>query len=447
MDVGGCAEGEGKDLVVYSVRKRVYNQFSTKPMKETIEYDISRDLFPERGTTMNKPASEQSPMSTSFNSLESILHPWLTLVSLVRIALGLVIALSIAAILILLWQVVAYFSSLLLLFFSAWLITLLLTPFIRQLRRWRIPKPIAIVLTFLLLIAFVTGFSLLIVPGLIVQTTALASNLGPVFTRLTEQITALFAQGGITINLEQFTSQLQNLSQNVLQALLGVITAIPNFLFGLVLLIIITVLLVTSKDYEEMPSSSETSEETPSARTFFPRRWLNGLTFIRTNFETSFGLFFRGQIVIALIFGLITGVILWSTGFSYAATTGCICGLLMIIPFLGGPLSFIPLVIVICSSNRPLPLIIIDLVIFYVVQTLLLNVILPRLVGKSSGLGPISTLFVLLVGAQIGGLFGTLIAVPLVGTLNAVIRRLMLQIIAAPTSSVTSPVEAAHDPS
>jgi len=63
------------------------------------------------------------------------------------------------------------------------------------------------------------------------------------------------------------------------------------------------------------------------------------------------------------------------------------------------------------------------------VQTLLLNIFLPRVVGKSSGLGPIATLFVLLAGAQVGGLFGTLIAVPLVGTVNAVVGRLMVHVV------------------
>ena len=223
---------------------------------------------------------------------------------------------------------------------------------------------------------------------------------------------------------------MQSISNTVLQNLLSAVTGIPGFLFNLVLIIIITALFLAGRDYSEPQASpaavNATKSTAPSGlAAMLPDSWNEWLKFSRTSFELNFGQFFRGQILVALTFGIVTGLLLWVTGFNYSVTTGCICGLLMIVPFFGAPLSFIPLIIVTLSTNQPAYLIIGVLVVFYVVQTLLLNVVLPRLVGRSSGIGPITTLFVLLAGAQVGGIFGTLIAVPLVGTFIALGGRFM----------------------
>jgi len=383
---------------------------------------------------MTEPLSESKERVTvppvTAESVKVMLDPWLTIQSLIRIALGLAIVLGSVAILILAWQLASFFSTLLLIFFTAWLIAILMTPIIRQFMSLSIPKPIAIAATFILVVGFIAGFGTLVVPGLIDQTKNLAANLGPVITDLSGNVTSQLARFGIIINLNQLEGQLQSISNTVLQNLLSAVTGIPGFLFNLVLIIIITALFLAGRDYSEPQASpaavNATKSTAPSGlAAMLPDSWNEWLKFSRTSFELNFGQFFRGQILVALTFGIVTGLLLWVTGFNYSVTTGCICGLLMIVPFFGAPLSFIPLIIVTLSTNQPAYLIIGVLVVFYVVQTLLLNVVLPRLVGRSSGIGPITTLFVLLAGAQVGGIFGTLIAVPLVGTFIALGGRFM----------------------
>ena len=383
---------------------------------------------------MTEPLSESKERVTvppvTAESVKVMLDPWLTIQSLIRIALGLAIVLGSVAILILAWQLASFFSTLLLIFFTAWLIAILMTPIIRQFMSLSIPKPIAIAATFILVVGFIAGFGTLVVPGLIDQTKNLAANLGPVITDLSGNVTSQLARFGIIINLNQLEGQLQSISNTVLQNLLSAVTGIPGFLFNIVLIIIITALFLAGRDYSEPQASpaavNATKSTAPSGlAAMLPDSWNEWLKFSRTSFELNFGQFFRGQILVALTFGIVTGLLLWVTGFNYSVTTGCICGLLMIVPFFGAPLSFIPLIIVTLSTNQPAYLIIGVLVVFYVVQTLLLNVVLPRLVGRSSGIGPITTLFVLLAGAQVGGIFGTLIAVPLVGTFIALGGRFM----------------------
>jgi predicted PurR-regulated permease PerM len=63
--------------------------------------------------------------------------------------------------------------------------------------------------------------------------------------------------------------------------------------------------------------------------------------------------------------------------------------------------------------------------ILFVVQTILVNVIQPRLMRESAGLHPILVLLALLVGAQIAGLWGALFGIPFVAVLNLLVQYLV----------------------
>lgn len=90
----------------------------------------------------------------------------------------------------------------------------------------------------------------------------------------------------------------------------------------------------------------------------------------------------------------------------------------MLIPLFGGPLSLLPPLIVAISSTPEVGWFVLP--VLFVIQTALLNVVLPKIVGQRSGVGPVATLFVLLAGAQIGGVWGVLLGVPLAGVVVSV---------------------------
>jgi predicted PurR-regulated permease PerM len=124
-----------------------------------------------------------------------------------------------------------------------------------------------------------------------------------------------------------------------------------------------------------------------------------------------------------VLYGIVVSLIMGLTSLPYAVTTGCICGAMMLIPFFGGPLSLLLPLIVSISSDPNTALVVIP--ILFIIQTVLLNVALPKIVGQSSGLGPVATLFVLLAGAQIGGVWGVLLGVPLVGVAVSTVEYLL----------------------
>jgi predicted PurR-regulated permease PerM len=119
------------------------------------------------------------------------------------------------------------------------------------------------------------------------------------------------------------------------------------------------------------------------------------------------------QVVLTILVGLVFGL-------PYLFLTTVVVAIAMVIPFFGPPLALLPplLVAVAFRPEVAIPVV----VILLVVQTLLVNVIQPRLMKESAGLHPILVLLALLVGAQVAGLWGALFGIPFVAVLNLLAR-------------------------
>lgn len=324
-----------------------------------------------------------------------------------------------------LWQVVAYFSNLLLLFAASWLLALLLNEPVKFLTRQNWPQMVAIGVVYLGVCAVFAGFLTIILPDLITQTQLFISNLGGLVSSVETALNHVFKNFGLrSLDLAQFSSQLQSVGGEVLKNGLNIITGVANFLIQVLLLLIISFSILAGRDYGDPSYRSGLRKRRkrgqphyPSLWHKLPRRYRRRTEIVRLNFERNFGTFLGGQLLVAIIHGIVTGVVMWATGYDYALTTGVICGVIMIIPFFGGPLSLLPPLLI--AFSKPGPVILVMLVLF-IIQTALLNIVLPKLVGKSSGFGAVATLFLLLAGAQIGGLWGVLLAVPIAGVIKGV---------------------------
>jgi len=64
---------------------------------------------------------------------------------------------------------------------------------------------------------------------------------------------------------------------------------------------------------------------------------------------------------------------------------------------------------------------ILTIVLYFIVQQLESNVIVPQVMKKTVGLNPIAVILVILVGAKLGGVMGVILSVPLAATLSVFI--------------------------
>lgn len=135
--------------------------------------------------------------------------------------------------------------------------------------------------------------------------------------------------------------------------------------------------------------------------------------------------FFRGQLLVSMINGVLTGGALLVMGLDFALLVGLLVAVLGLIPFIGILLSWLPAVLI-AAVQWPgewfQPLMV--TVIFIVVQQLEGLFISPKIVGDSVGLHPMTVIVSMIAWSLLlGGLLGAILAVPLTATLKVLLKR------------------------
>ncbi|MDA7526262.1 AI-2E family transporter [Verrucomicrobiales bacterium] len=165
--------------------------------------------------------------------------------------------------------------------------------------------------------------------------------------------------------------------------------------------------------------------------------------------------FFRGQLLVSMIDGVLVALCLLVIGMPYAILIGVFVALLGIIPYIGNLMCLIPALAIslwhfsnnanqIFGINQVwiYPLIVIG--IFTVTQQMNSLVTAPKIVGDSVGLHPLTVIFsVLFWSLLIGGFLGSLLAVPLTASIKVLFRRyiweMKFQHEAEPTENEAAP--------
>lgn len=125
--------------------------------------------------------------------------------------------------------------------------------------------------------------------------------------------------------------------------------------------------------------------------------------------------FFRGQLLIGLIMGVLLAIGFSVAGLRFGLALGLIIGLLNIIPYLGSILGLaVALPLALLQPGGGLGLVVIVLGVFVAVQLLEGWLLTPRIMGERTGLHPVAIIFaVFFWGQALSGVLGMLLAVPL----------------------------------
>jgi len=142
--------------------------------------------------------------------------------------------------------------------------------------------------------------------------------------------------------------------------------------------------------------------------------------------------FFRGQVLVAAIDGMLVGIALTIFGLPYGLLIGLFMAILGVIPYIGNILCLIPACLIAYLHAQgtapfgmsPWAYVGSVVAIFVVVQQINSLVTAPKIVGDSVGLHPLTVIFSMLFWSVVlGGFIGTLLAVPLTAAVKVLFRR------------------------
>lgn len=137
----------------------------------------------------------------------------------------------------------------------------------------------------------------------------------------------------------------------------------------------------------------------------------------------SFGGFIRGQVITGLVFGAIclAGSIVF--GLDYIPVTTFTAGLLMMVPFFGPFVAWVPPVLA-AILLKPDAVVGVGIVVA-VGWVLVMNVLQPRIMATSLRIHPIVVLGSVLVGLKVAGIAGAVFGIPIAAVLSALILHVL----------------------
>ena len=135
--------------------------------------------------------------------------------------------------------------------------------------------------------------------------------------------------------------------------------------------------------------------------------------------------FFEGQLTVCAILAVLYALGLWLVGLPWAIIVGTITGLFNIIPYLGVGVGLVLVTLITLVSEPTVFQFALVYGVFVVVQTLEGSFITPKIVGESVGIHPLGVMVALMVGGELLGLLGLIIAIPAAASVRVLFSHLL----------------------
>jgi len=314
-------------------------------------------------------------------------------------------------------------QSVLILIFLAFSISSMLGPIVLYLQKKKIPKTLSIIIIYILFFTVIIGGTILISKPIAEQMSAFSQSLPRLITNIFEDIGERFPIIKEKLNWEEFVDDIQDsfLASNDISSFTSPIASGLKEALGLVgtvftFLINFFAVIVLSIYFLQLQKKSKSR----LFKLISPKNYKKISNMI-IKIEEKLGSWLRSQILLMLIIGILGWIGPQVINLPYAIPLGIISGLLEIIPNVGPTVTWIIAIIIVTGGQAPLWQIIFIAVWFILIQQIENYFIVPKLMQKRIGLNPIITIIAILSAGKLIGPIGTLLAVPLVATLQIIV--------------------------
>jgi predicted PurR-regulated permease PerM len=132
------------------------------------------------------------------------------------------------------------------------------------------------------------------------------------------------------------------------------------------------------------------------------------------------GAWLGGQVGLCVLIGATAGLAFWLIGLPYFYVLALICGIGELIPIVGPIIAAIPCILVALTVSPNTA--VITGVFLFVQQQIENNIIIPKLMKSQTGVSPLVVMVAILVGAELLGVIGALLAVPTAAVIQILVR-------------------------
>ena len=294
-------------------------------------------------------------------------------------------------------------KDVLIIFMFAIIIASVVTPFATWLDSKGLPRLFGVLGLYVLVLGSVIFLLSMIVPYVADEISQLSTTLPNIVEQLSTSLENV-QEGSpqyfdfiseIQNILDSFSIYLQQSSQSVLSSVIGIFGGVMSFI---AIIIIAFYLSVMKRGVESFIESVVPARHEAYVMDLWKRS------------EMKVGRWIQGQLLLALIVGLTVYIGLSLMGIKFALVLGIVAMALEIVPIVGPVIAAIPAIFLAFLQDPGLGL---WVIVFYVaVQQLENHLLVPVVLGKTTGLNPVVVIMALLVGNQLAGISGMILSVP-----------------------------------
>ena len=285
-----------------------------------------------------------------------------------------------------------------------------LEPLVEMLLQWRIPRSVSVVAVYIVALAFVVLIGFLVTPPVIQQFQQVTNNdflaseisnkIGPNSFLREFNLTEIVSK-----NVQSLANQFNALSENFFSKTLGVFNGFIE---------IVTVLVVSFYLLAEKNGMKN------FVYTLAPKESQPKILHIITRIQKKIGLWMIGQIIVSAIIFAITFIALTVLGIKYALVLAILSGFFELIPYIGPFVAAIPAIFFAFLQSPTLAVVV--MIMYIVLSKIEGYVLVPKIMQKTVGVSPLVILLAILIGFKLAGIFGILLAVPVVAVIQVIIE-------------------------
>ncbi len=307
--------------------------------------------------------------------------------------------LSILAAVTVIWLSIHLANVLIVVFAALLLATAVEQPTI-WLERRHIPRPLGVLLLFGIALLILAGVAIVLVPVIQTELLTLEDRLPKDAARLERLLNRLAPSGAAGgFSLADLANQISTHAGSTAARLTSITITVGQTL------VLLFATLVTAYFFALDPTATQRL-----LSRFLAPPAQHRAAEIEAALRHRIGAWARGQVLLAVIFGLAMGTGLWILGIPYAASLAAIAAVLELIPYIGGAVTILLASALALTIGWPQTLGVI--VLYIILVNLETHVLAPVLLGHAVGLPPAAVLLALLAGIELRGIIGVLLAVP-----------------------------------
>jgi predicted PurR-regulated permease PerM len=302
-------------------------------------------------------------------------------------------------------------------FLIAMIISYILHPVVNLLSGRKVPRTVAVLLIYAIFITAVAVILMNLIPVFMKQWRELNEHL-PQFTMKAQSWFDGFYDSRmlpemIREGINQAMVKLQNAISSAVGKIVNQIGATINMVF--VAFIVPFLAFYILKDFHLLERT---------VLTIVPKPHRRQVVRLLMDIDRALGNYIRGQFLVCLLVGLAAYIGYWLIGLPYPLLMASIVGIFNIIPYLGPFFGAVPAVIV--ASTVSLKMVLLVIAVNVLVQILEGNIISPQVVGRTLKIHPLTIIFVLLIGGELAGIVGMILAVPFFAALKVIVQHVFI---------------------